>query len=231
MKPLIGYLRVSTKKQSKRKKNATKEDDVGLGLLAQQEAIQRYADSVKGTVVCEYPEIESGKNNDRKELAKALAHAKLIGATLVIAKLDRLARNVAFVSGLMESKVPFVCCDNPQANDLTIHILAAVAEAEAKFISRRTKEGLEQTRKLGTLLGGEDPRMRNLTPAARAKGQIRGGAAMKRKAKEFREEILPVAREIGGAPDVVAEELNRRGYRTRRGLAWNANSVRSILTL
>ena len=113
-----------------------------MGLEAQDAAIKAYAASVGGEVAGHYTEVESGKRADRPELAKAVAHAKRAKARLVIAKLDRLARNVAFVSALMESGVDFVACDNPHANRLTIHILAAVAEDEARRISERTKAAL-----------------------------------------------------------------------------------------
>src|SRR5262245_4791157 len=120
MAAIIGYLRVSTKGQG----------ESGLGIEGQRAAIEAYARQTGATLVMAYVEVESGKRTDRPELARALAHARRIKATLVVAKLDRLARNVAFLSALMESKVPFVACDNPHANRLTLHILAAVAEAE-----------------------------------------------------------------------------------------------------
>ncbi len=118
MTAFIAYLRVSTQKQG----------DSGLGLEAQESAIARYA--ANGTVLATFREVESGKRSDRPELRKALDMAKRTGATLVIAKLDRLARNVHFISGLMDSGVEFVACDNPTANRLTLHILAAMAEHE-----------------------------------------------------------------------------------------------------
>ena len=129
---LITYTRVSTQRQGQS----------GLGLEAQQAAIEAYAKGAGGEVAGAYTEVESGKRADRPELAKAVAHAKRVKGTLVIAKLDRLARNVAFVSRIMESGVDFVACDNPHANRLTIHILAAVAEDEARRISERTKAAL-----------------------------------------------------------------------------------------
>ena len=130
----ISYLRVSTDKQGRS----------GLGLEAQREAVARYLNGDK--LVAEFTEIESGKRDDRPELAKALAACKLYGAKLVIAKLDRLARNVAFIANLMNSGVEFLAVDFPQANRLTIHILAAVAEHEREMISQRTKAALAVVR-------------------------------------------------------------------------------------
>ena len=121
---IVSYIRVSTKAQCAS----------GFGLEAQRSAVAAFANERHARVLAEYREVETGKRKDRPELAKALAHCRRSKATLVVAKLDRLARNVAFTSALMDSGVDFVCCDNPHANRLTIHILAAVAEAEAVAI-------------------------------------------------------------------------------------------------
>ena len=127
----------------------------GLGLEAQRRRCSDYLDGGKWTLVAEVVEIESGKRDDRPKLAEALALCRLTGATLVIAKLDRLARNVAFISNLMESGVDFVAVDFPQANRLTVHILAAVAEHEAEMISERTKAALAAAKARGVQLGGD----------------------------------------------------------------------------
>src|SRR4051812_6519127 len=140
---LFGYRRASTKKQGAS----------GLGLEAQDRAI---ADHVKATgcvLIATYTEVESGKRADRPELLKAMAHARRTGATLVVAKLDRLSRNVAFVSALMESRVKFIACDNPNVSDLTVHILASVAQDEAKRTSERTKAALAAYKARGGKLG------------------------------------------------------------------------------
>jgi DNA invertase Pin-like site-specific DNA recombinase len=130
---LVGYYRVSTAKQGAS----------GLGLEAQHRAVEEYAKRTGGTLLATYEEIESGKRADRPALTEALAYCRLTGSTLVIAKLDRLARNVAFLSKLMEEGgVDFVACDMPTATTLTIHILAAVAEDERRAISARTKAAL-----------------------------------------------------------------------------------------
>ena len=143
MKPFIPYYRVSTKRQGRS----------GLGLEAQQFDVKRLIADRAGREIAFYTEIETGKNPDRPELAEAIQHAKMANATLIVAKLDRLARNVAFVSALMESKVDFVCCDCPTANTLTLHILAAVAQEEARMIGERKKKALAAVKARGKKLG------------------------------------------------------------------------------
>lgn len=128
----IAYYRVST----------TRQGQSGLGLEAQQQAVKQYLNGGNWQILAEFTEIESGKRNDRPKLAEAIALCKRLQATLVIAKLDRLARNVHFISGLMESGVEFVAVDNPNANRLMLHMLAAFAEHEREQISRRTKDAL-----------------------------------------------------------------------------------------
>jgi DNA invertase Pin-like site-specific DNA recombinase len=139
----VAYYRVSTDKQGKS----------GLGLDAQRKAVNDYLDGGDWELVAEFTEIESGKRSDRPELAKALAACKRRKATLVIARLDRLARNVHFISGLMETKVKFVACDMPEATPFMLHIYAAVAEQEARAISARTKVALQAAKQRGVRLG------------------------------------------------------------------------------
>src|SRR5580704_1939364 len=140
----VAYYRVSTERQGRSE----------LGLEAQQKAVRDHLNGGNWGIVAEFTEVESGKRSDRPQLAAALAACRLRGAKLIIAKLDRLARNVHFVSGLMESGVDFVAADFPQANRLTVHILAAVAEHEAKMISERTKVALAAAKRRGVKLGG-----------------------------------------------------------------------------
>lgn len=157
---IIDYFRVSTRKQG----------DSGLGLEGQEAAVNAFAQQRGGKILGAYTEVESGKLAERRELSKALAHARRSKAVLVVAKLDRLARNVAFLSALMESGVEFLACDNPHANRLTIHILAAVAEDEARRISERTKAALKAYKARGGKLGASLPQCRTLTLASRRIG-------------------------------------------------------------
>lgn len=217
MSNLVPYYRVSSKRQGRS----------GLGLEAQQADVANYARQHDAKVLASYKEVESGKKSDRPELAKAIAHAKRAKATLVVAKLDRLARNVAFTSALMEAGVDFVACDNPHANRLTIHILAAVAEDEARRISERTKSALAAAKRRGTLLGGSNPNCRNLTKAARKRGAKAGGLAVKRLAGEAYVDLRDFLAEMRPALSYqqIADVLNMRGERTRRGHKWSDVAV------
>lgn len=222
VKKIVGYVRVSTKGQGAS----------GLGLEAQQAAIDAYAGQNDCTVARCYVEVESGRKSDRPELAKALAHAKRSRATLVCAKLDRLSRNVAFLSALMEAKVDFVAVDNPAANKLTLHILAAVAEAEAEAISSRTKSALAAYKARGGRLGAELPQCRNLDQAARQRGAKAAAVAIKAKASEAYADLVPIVQELhasGHTQAAIAAELNRLGHTTRRGKSWNQVQVGRVL--
>jgi DNA invertase Pin-like site-specific DNA recombinase len=219
---IVGYLRVSTKGQG----------ESGLGIEAQRTALEAYAKQNGAAYIHWYTEVESGKRADRPELAKALAHCRRSKQTLVVAKLDRLARNVAFLSALMDSKVPFVACDNPHANRLTLHILAAVAEAEAVAVSQRTKAALAAYKARGGKLGGELPQCRNLTPEAVARGRERSREARAKAATEAYADLAPVMREMHGRGMTlygIARELNAQGHTTRRGRPWNPVQVSRVL--
>lgn len=215
----VGYFRVSTAKQGAS----------GLGLEAQQQAVSDYLNGGHWKLVGEFVEIESGKRNDRPKLAEALALCRLRGATLVIAKLDRLARNVNFISNLMESSVEFVAVDFPQANRLTVHILAAVAEHEAVMISARTKAALAAAKARGVVLGGD----RGNIAAEAHRGAAASAAKRGAKAAARSADLLPVIRgaQANGATSLrqIAAVLNERGIKTARGGEWTAVQVQRIL--
>jgi DNA invertase Pin-like site-specific DNA recombinase len=165
-------------------------------------------------------------------LVAALAHAKRSKATLVVAKLDRLSRNVAFLSSLMESAVEFVAVDQPHANRLTIHILAAVAEDEARRTSERTKAALAAYKARGGKLGASHPRSRNLTQEARKRGAKAAGESLRKSADAAYADLIPLFRDFqsrGLSQHAIAAELNEQGHTTRRGKPWSQVQVRRVL--
>jgi DNA invertase Pin-like site-specific DNA recombinase len=189
-----------------------------------------YLASVKGKLIAEFTEVEHGtrKGNHRPQLAAALAQCRIHGATLIIAKLDRLARNVAFTSNLMESSVEFVACDYPEANRLTIHIIAAMAEHEAEMISTRTKLALAAAKRKGTVLGGD----RGNTHLIHKKGNRASAKVRSEQAQRRAADLLPVIEEIKaeGLTSLrqIAEGLNQRGIPTPRGGEWSAVQVSRV---
>lgn len=209
----VAYYRVSTQQQGRS----------GLGLEAQRKAVLDYLNGDGWELISEHTEVESGKRNDRPELAAALALCKRHKAKLLIAKLDRLARNVHFISGLMESGVDFVAVDMPQANRLTVHIMAAMAEHEREAISQRTKVALAAAKERGVKLG--NPQL--------AKAQPKAWKATRTKAQQRAEAVLPLIRGIRSAGIEslagIAEALNARGVPTPRGGIWYATSVKNVL--
>ena len=208
----VCYYRVSTKRQGRS----------GLGLEAQREQVRNFLNGGDWSIVSEFVEVETGKRADRPEFAKALAASRLHRATLVIAKLDRLARNVHFVSSLMEAGVEFVAADNPHANRLTIHIMAAMAEHEAEMISTRTKQALAAAKKRGIKLGGN----RGFLPNARMR-KASAAALEKRTADRAALEL-----QASGATSLraIAAGLNERGIPTARGDGeWSATQVMRVL--
>ena len=212
----VAYYRVSTAQQGRS----------GLGLEAQREAVQRYLNGGNWTLAAAVTEVESGKRTDQPELDRALGLCRLYGATLVVAKLDRLARNVAFISKLMESGVDFVAIDFSQANRLTVHILAAVAEHEAAMISQRTRAALAAAKARGVQLGNPANLCRQLD------GSAKGNAAKTAKADKRAADLLPLIlpMKAGGASlRQIADGLNRCGVPAPRGGEWSAVAIKRIL--
>jgi DNA invertase Pin-like site-specific DNA recombinase len=213
MAKIVAYVRVSTQQQGQS----------GLGLEAQLAAIAAYAAQNGAEIVETYQEIESGKVSDRPQLAKALAHARRAKAALVVAKLDRLARNVAFISQIMDSGVDFVAVDNPYATRLTLHILAAVAEHEAAMISARTKAALAAAKARGVRLGSPIAAQSAKAATAR-KVELARASAMN---------IAPIIDSIERAGVTtlqgIAKALEARGVKTPSGNDnWSASQVARI---
>lgn len=214
MTSFITYFRVSTDKQGKS----------GLGLEAQQESVRRYLrpdDKTVGSFI----EVESGRNNHRPQLAAALEACKRTGSTLLIAKLDRLSRSVAFISALMDSNVPIIAADNPSANRLTLHILAAVAEAEAEAISTRTRAALAAAKARGTILGGFRGVVVDNTLGRAARTEI------SRRHSEVVTPAIEAARAAGAVSlRDIAKHLTAQGVTTPRGGSeWTATQVMRIV--
>lgn len=204
----VAYYRVSTDRQG----------HSGLGLEAQREAVQRYLSSIAGTLIAEHTEVETGRRNDRPELQNALAACRRGKSKLVIAKLDRLSRNLAFIAAMMDSGVEFIACDNPHATRLTLHILAAVAEHEREMIAERTKAALQAAKARGVQLGRNG--IDRLAPANKAAAADRA------------ERLKPILVELSAAglsKRQIAAELASRGIPTPRGGRWHAQTVARVL--
>lgn len=210
MKKAIAYYRVSTDRQGKS----------GLGLEAQAEAVSRFTIHEGYEVISEFTEIESGRKNKRPQLLAALEQCKKQRAVLIIAKLDRLGRNVAFISNLMESRVEFKAVDNPHANELMIHLLAAFAQHERKQISTRTKEALQVSKRRGVVLGKY--------------GREVLSQENRQAADDFAHQMKPVIAQIKkeGFKTVraICDELNRRKISpARAGSVWHLPTVHQLL--
>ncbi len=214
----VGYYRVSTDRQGRS----------GLGLEAQRAAVAGYLDG-GSTLLDTFTEVESGRRADRPELAKALDLCRRRKATLVIAKLDRLARNVAFIANLMDADVDVVAVDMPEANRFTLHIMAAMAEHEAALVSQRTKAALQAAKARGRDLGWSIPSRRG----EQAQASMKGVVVNRAKADQHAANVLPVIRDIERAGlttlQGIADALNARGIRTARGRRWYASTVRNLL--
>jgi DNA invertase Pin-like site-specific DNA recombinase len=219
----VAYYRVSTEHQD-------------AECAAQRVAVETYLNGGGWKLIGEFPEVETGKDNERPQLAEALALCRKRKATLVIAKLDRLSRSVAFISTLMESKVKFVACDMPNASRFELHIRASLAEEERRLISERTKAALQARKAQGTpwvsrrsgrvveRLGSPDP----------AKGAAVGRQAQRQKADEFATKMRPIVDAIRARGIVtlqgIADELTRQKWPTARGSdAWSMVAVATVL--
>jgi DNA invertase Pin-like site-specific DNA recombinase len=219
MERAVAYLRVSTQRQQRS----------GLGIEAQRAVIQRFAAAESLTIVAEFVEFESGKGCDaldrRPQLAAALAAAKAAKCSVIVAKLDRLSRDVAFVAGLMAQRVPFMVAElGRDADPFMLHLYAALAEKERRLIAERTKAALAAKKAAGASLGNPH----NLHHA----GSL-GRAALVRTADEFASSLVPVVNAIraSGALTLasMAIELNRRGVRSARGGDWHSSSVANLI--
>ena len=215
----VAYYRVSTQRQGRS----------GLGLEAQKSTVANFLKGVEGNVLdSEFTEVESGKKVNRIQLHKALARCQATGATLIIAKLDRLARKASFLFELMEGKTKFLACDCPGMNELTVGVLAVVAQAEAKFISERTKAALAAAKARGVKLGGDRgvPMKQEVTKA--------GHAANRKKADDFVTGISGYIRRAQHEGRMslreIADFLNDENVATARGGRWCASTVRNMLS-
>lgn len=218
----VAYYRVSTKRQGAS----------GLGLEGQQASVRAFLAGKGWPPVAEVVEVESGKRSDRPKLKEALALCRLHGATLVIAKLDRLARNAAFCLSLRDAGVRFVAADMPDANEMTIGIMAVVAQGEASMISARTKAALQAAKARGVVLGGARNNTGNIAREAE-RGRQASAAVRGAKASVRAGDLAPIIRELreGGATTLtaIAAGLNARGIPTARGGSWAPVQVARVL--
>ncbi len=216
MKKYIAYYRVSRKEQG----------ISGLGLSAQRSSVQKYVSGQEGIILNEYTEIETGTSKrQRVEIHKAIQQAKNENAVLIIAKLDRLARNVNFVSSLMDAGIEFLAVDMPSANNFTIHIFSALAEQEAMLISSRTKLALGELRKKGVVLGNP----KNLTDNARNKGvQTIKENAINNDRNRQAQSVITSCKEKGMSYRQIAEYLNELNFKTRYGNQFMAPTVHQL---
>lgn len=216
MKNYIAYYRVSRKEQG----------ISGLGLSAQRTSVEKFVDSQNGKILKEFTEIETGTNKrERIEIQKAIEQAKKEDAILIIAKLDRLSRNVSFVSSLMDAGIEFLAVDMPAANNFTIHIFSALAEQEAKLISSRTKQALAELKKTGIKLGNPN----NLTSEARNKGvrTIKQNAINNDRNRQA-QSVIVNCKEKGMTYREIASYLNELNFKTRRGKQFLSASVHQL---
>lgn len=219
MKTMVSYLRVSTQAQGKS----------GLGIEAQREIVRRFAETEGCAIIAEFVEVETGKGGDaldrRPQLAAALSRARKAGGAVLVAKLDRLSRDVHFISGLMAQRVPFVVAElGAETDPFVLHLYAALAEKERALISTRTRDALAAKKAQGVKLGNRT----NLGDA-----QALGSASNRAGASAFAANVLPIVDQVTAAGMTtlrqIAEALNARGVRTARGGDWHATTVRNLV--
>ncbi|HEV7252500.1 MAG TPA: recombinase family protein [Mesorhizobium sp.] len=217
--PAVAYLRVSTQRQGRS----------GLGLEAQRQAITRFAEAEGLTITAEFVEVESGKGSDaldrRPRLTEALAAARKQRCPVVVAKLDRLSRDVAFIAGLMAARVPVIVAElGADADPFMLHLYAALAEKERRLVSERTRAALASRRREGAKLGN---------PTCSAAAAAKGRATSQAEAEAFARSVLPIIHSIqrSGTRSLrgIALALNARGIRTARGGRWQVSNVRNVL--
>jgi len=215
MEQFIAYYRVSTSRQC----------SSGLGLEGQKTAVLSYMNN--RPILSEFTDIETGKNDNRPQLIKAIELAKQNNSILVIAKLDRLPRNLTFISTLMDAKVKFLCCDMPDANELTIHIFAALAQWERVRIADRTRTALAALKARGTILGKPE----KFTQEARKMGPIKlKQIALENPNNQKAKKVINLLSKNGKNLREIAIELNEAGFRTSRGKQFGPEQVRRLVS-
>lgn len=222
----ISYMRVSTLKQGKS----------GLGLEAQREAVSQYLNGGDWELVQEFVEVESGRKNNRPELEKAIRLCQAVGAMLVVAKFDRLSRDAHFLLGLQKAGIKFVAADNPQANELTVGILALVAQNEAEAISTRTKAALAAAKARGQQLGAysKEDKTKFVGRTGTRNDCLKAAEAKKAKADDVASKVYQLIKDYGFSPDepasAIARFLTSRGIQTPSGRStvWQTTTVQRL---
>lgn len=214
----VSYLRVSTTKQGRS----------GLGLEAQRAAVDAFLNGGRRAILEEFVETESGKHDNRPALQRALASCRIHDATLLIAKLDRLSRDAAFLLNLQKAGVQFVACDMPEADNFTVGIFALLAQKEHELISSRTREALASAKRRGVKLGGN----RGNLPSVAREGTAASAQIRSRKAQKRAEDLMQIIQPLmaaGRSVSAVAAALNERGIPTARGRSWQATQVGRVI--
>jgi len=214
----VSYIRVSTGKQERS----------GLGLEAQRAAVETFINGGRSSLIEEFVETESGRRDDRPALQRALASCRLHNAILLIAKLDRLSRDAAFLLNLQKAGVKFVACDMPEADNFTVGIFALLAQKERELISSRTREALAAAKRRGLKLGGN----RGNLPAVARQGALASAQARSNRAQAWADDRIPIIEahvRAGRSLSAIAADLNARGIPTARGGSWRPTQVSRVM--